>query len=224
MDLDLALGDADVALDLMADYTLADVAMNVERLDMQFLRRSLSKHKCGLSLLPHPVQMEDIALIREDSLQRVIGLLRASFTHLVLDLSKSFGPTDVTALRWSDVILLVAQLELSSLRNVVRMMQTLNNDEQLAEKVKVVLNGVGGENDITLKKAEETIGKPVYWQLPGDAKLMTESRTQGVPLVLHAPKSKLQLSFAGLAQALSGKETQAPAKEKSGRWALFARR
>ncbi|HBI45662.1 MAG TPA: pilus assembly protein CpaE, partial [Planctomycetales bacterium] len=76
VDLDLALGDADVALDLMADYTLADVALNVERLDMQFLRRSLSKHSCGLSLLPHPVQMEDIRLIREDSLQRVIGLLR----------------------------------------------------------------------------------------------------------------------------------------------------
>ena len=66
VDLDLALGDADVALDLMADYTLADVALNVERLDMQFLRRSLSKHSCGLSLLPHPVQMEDISLIRED--------------------------------------------------------------------------------------------------------------------------------------------------------------
>src|ERR1019366_9743350 len=37
VDLDLALGDADVALDLIPDYTLADVAMNVDRLDMQFL-------------------------------------------------------------------------------------------------------------------------------------------------------------------------------------------
>ena len=36
VDLDLALGDADVALDLIPDYTLADVAMNVDRLDMQF--------------------------------------------------------------------------------------------------------------------------------------------------------------------------------------------
>src|SRR5262249_54472180 len=43
IDLDLALGDADVALDLMPDYTLADVAMNVDRLDLTFLRRSLSK-------------------------------------------------------------------------------------------------------------------------------------------------------------------------------------
>ena len=133
--------------------------------------------------------MEDISLIREDSLQRVIGLLRASFTHLVLDLSKSFAPTDVTALRAADVILLVAQLELSSLRNVVRMVQTLGNNPELADKVKVVLNGVGGESDITLKKAEETIGKPVYWQIPYDAKLMTESRTHGVPLVVHAPRA-----------------------------------
>ena len=160
VDLDLALGDADVALDLMADYTLADVALNVERLDMQFLRRSLSKHSCGLSLLPHPVQMEDISLIREESLQRVIGLLRASFTHLVLDLSKSFSATDVAALHTADVILLVAQLELSSLRNVVRIVQTLGNDETLSEKVKIVLNRVGPECDIPLKKAQETIGKP----------------------------------------------------------------
>src|SRR5262249_15551097 len=113
VDLDLALGDADVALDLSTDYTLADVALNVDRLDMQFLKRSLSKHPSGLSLLPHPVQLEDATLIREDHLQRVIGLLRASYSHLLLDLSKSFSPNDVTGLRMADVILLVCQLELS---------------------------------------------------------------------------------------------------------------
>src|SRR5262249_46242660 len=91
IDLDMAMGDADVALDLMGDYSLADVAMNIDRLDMNFLRRSLSKHACGLSLLPHPVQMEDAGLIREEHVQRVISLLRASYTHLVLDLSKTFS-------------------------------------------------------------------------------------------------------------------------------------
>jgi pilus assembly protein CpaE len=224
VDLDLALGDADVALDLMADYTLADVALNVDRLDMQFLRRSLSKHSCGLSLLPHPVQMEDVSLIRDESLQRVIGLLRASFTHLVLDLSKSFSATDIAALHTADVILLVAQLELSSLRNVVRIVQTLGNDEVLGQKLRIVLNRVGGDCDITLKKAEETIGKPVFWQLPNDTKLMMESRNQGVPLLQHAPKSKLQQSFAGLAAAMCGAAIEAPVKDKASRWALFARR
>jgi pilus assembly protein CpaE len=221
IDLDLALGDADVALDLMPDYTLSDVAMNIDRLDMQFLRRSLSKHSTGLSLLPHPVQMEDVGLIREEHVQRVIGLLKASYTHLILDLSKGFTPADITALRMSDVILLVAQLELSSLRNVVRMLVTLGTDEAIANKVRVVLNRVGSECDISLKKAEETIGKPVYWQLPNDPRPMMESRNNGVPLIQHAPRSKVQQSIYGLAQALyskanSGAPAAEPKKEKRG--------
>jgi pilus assembly protein CpaE len=205
IDLDLALGDADVALDLMADYTLADVALNIDRLDMQFLRRSLSKHSTGVSLLPHPVQLEDAGLIREEHLQRLIGLLKASYTHLILDLSKSFSTTDVTALRMSDAILLVAQLELSSLRNVVRMMLTLGNEDALASKVRVVLNRVGAETEIPIKKAEDTIGKPIFHQIPNDSRAMMESRNAGVPLVQHAPRCKAQQSIAVLAQNLMWK-------------------
>jgi pilus assembly protein CpaE len=215
IDLDLALGDADVALDLMPDYTLADVALNIDRLDMTFLRRSLSKHSSGLSLLPHPVQMEDAALIREEHLQRVIGLLRASYTHLVLDLSKGFTPTDVTALHMADVILLVAQLELTSLRNTVRMLLTLGADDAIANKVRVVINRVGSEGDISLGKAEETIGKPVFWQVPNDSRAMIESRTAGVPLIQHAPRSKIQLSISGMTQALTGRADPAK-KERRG--------
>lgn len=217
VDLDLALGDADVALDLLPDYTLADVALNIERLDMTFLRRSLSKHACGLSLLPHPVQMEDIGLIHEDHLGRVIGLLRASYSHLVFDLSKRFTPTDMTAMRQSDAILLVAQLELTSLRNVVRLLHTLNNEEGLGEKVKVIINRVGSEDgEITLKKAEETIGKNIFWQVPNDYRAMMGSRNAGVPLLTHAPRSKVQQSLQGLANALCGKSSDAQKKERRG--------
>jgi pilus assembly protein CpaE len=224
IDLDLALGDADVALDLIADYTLADVALNIDRLDMAFLRRSLSKHSSGVSLLPHPVQMEDANLVREEHLQRMIGLLRSSYTHLILDLSKSFSMTDITALRASDVILLVAQLELSSLRNVVRMLMALDADEQMGPKVKIVLNRVGGDGDINQKKAEETIGRAVFWEIPNEPKVILESHNQGIPLIQHAPKSKAQLAFSGLVNKLCGKEVAPPAKEKSRGWALFSRR
>ncbi len=224
VDLDLALGDADVALDLIADYTLADVVLHVDRLDMQFLKRSLCKHSSGMSLLPHPVQMEDASLIREDHLQRIISLLRASYTHLILDLSKTYSTTDQTALALADVILLVAQLELSSLRNVVRMLMTLSANEALAPKVQVVLNRVGMESEITLKKAEETIGKAIFWQVPNDPRTMQDARNQGVPLVQHAPRTKVQQSFVGLAEALTGKPSVSASKEKSSRWALFSRK
>jgi pilus assembly protein CpaE len=215
VDLDLALGDADVALDLIPDYTLADVALNIDRLDMTFLRRSLSKHACGLSLLPHPVQMEDISLIHEDHLGRVIGLLRASYTHVVFDLSKRYTPTDMQAMRMSDVILLVAQLELTSLRNVVRLLHTLGNEDGLGEKIRVVLNRVGSEDgDITMKKAEETIGVPVFHQIPNDYKAMLGARNAGMPLLTHAPKSKVQQSLQSLCNALCGKSQSEPAKKE----------
>lgn len=218
VDLDLALGDADVALDLIPDYTLADVAMNIDRLDMTFLRRSLCKHACGLSVLPHPVQMEDIALIHEDHLGRVIGLLRASYSHLIFDLSKRFTPTDLTAMRMSDVILLICQLELTSLRNVVRMLHTFGQEEVLAEKVKVIVNRVGSDDgEISLKKAEETIGKPIFWQVPNDYKAMLGSRNAGEPLLMHAPRSKTQVSLQALASTLCNKDPhEAPKKERKG--------
>ncbi len=216
VDLDLALGDADVALDLMPDYTLADMAMNIDRLDMTFLRRSLSKHSTGLSLLPHPVQLEDIQMIHEDHLTRVIGLLRASYTHLIFDLSKRFTTTDLTAMRMADIILLVCQLELSSLRNVVRILHTLGTEEGLAEKVQVVVNRVGAEEcDITIKKAEESIGRQIFWQVPNDFKAMLGARNAGEPLLVHAPKSKVQLSLQQLANFLAGKTEQSQAQPKA---------
>ena len=78
VDIDLCLGDADVFLDTIPDYTLVDVAQNVTRLDFTLLKRSLTKHASGLYLLPRPVQLEDMALIKPDDLRRVIGLLKAT--------------------------------------------------------------------------------------------------------------------------------------------------
>jgi pilus assembly protein CpaE len=217
IDLDLALGDSDVALDLMPDYTLSDVALNVDRLDMTFLRRSLCQHATGLSLLPHPVQVEDAALIQEDQLQRVIGLLRTSYTHLILDLSKAMTKTDFAAMNAADLILLIGQQELSSLRNIVRMLMSFNGNPALADRVRIVLNQAGADRDISLVKAEETIGKPIFWQIPIDARAMSESRNAGVPLLQHAPKSKVQQSIQGLADLLLNKEVDQPNQKKERR-------
>ena len=82
-------------------------------------------------------------MIHEGHVERILNLLKISYTHLVLDLSKALLPTDLMALRMADTILLVAQLELSSLRNVVRLIHCLGGEEGLADKVRVVINRVG---------------------------------------------------------------------------------
>ncbi|MCS7161183.1 MAG: AAA family ATPase [Gemmatales bacterium] len=212
VDLDLALGDADVTLDLMPSYTLADVALNVERLDITLLRRSLTRHSTGLSLLPHPVQLEDTAAIQEEQIHRVLSLLRTTFTHVILDLSKGFRSTDLAALHEADVILLITQLELTALRNAVRLLLSLQSLDGLDQRVRIVLNRVGADHQvITIKKAEETLGRPVFWQIPNDSKVMIASRNRGVPLLQHAPRSRVWQSIQDLAKALCGEAVPADA-------------
>ncbi len=222
IDLDLCLGDADVFLDTIPDYTLVDVAQNVTRLDFALLKRSLTKHSSGLYLLPRPVQLEDIALVTRDDLQRVIGLLKATFTHLVLDLSKAYTAIDLVALEMANHILLTTQLDLPCLRNVVRLMMSFGNMEGIGDKVKIVVNRIGLENgQITLKKAEETIGKEIFWQLPNDYRTTIEARNNGVPLIESAPKAAITQSLVALAKTFS---SDAPAEEpaaKKSRGGLF---
>ena len=205
VDLDLALGDADIALDLIADYTLSDLVENIDKLDMTFLNRSLSKHSTGLALLPHPLDVSDATMITEDHLKRIISLLAACHTHLVLDLSKSLRPTDICALGMSDFIFLVVQLEITSIRNTIRLLSTLDADGKLGPRVKLVLNRVGMVTDITREKAVELLGRPFFWEVPNDHKIMMESRNSGTPMVKSAPVSKIQLNFNDFADEICSK-------------------
>lgn len=219
IDLDLTLGDADVCLDIIPDYTLVDVVQNISRLDFALLKRSLTKHSSGLFLLPRPIQMEDAPLIGAEELRRVIGLLKATFTHLVLDVGKSFSPLDIAALEMADSILLVTQLDLPCLRNVVRLMLGFGQREGLADKVRIVVNRIGlDDGQIGIKKAQETIGRDIYWQIPNDYQTMVASRNNGVPLIEYSPRSKLCQAIGGLASELtSGKaETNGARKERRG--------
>lgn len=205
IDLDLCLGDADVFLDTIPDYTLVDVAQNISRLDFALLKRSLTKHASGLYLLPRPVQMEDMSLVNPDDLTRVLGLLKASFTHLVFDLSKSYTPLDFVALGAADHILLVTQLDLPCLRNVVRLLMSFNAMKEMADKVKIVVNRVGLESgNISLKKAQDTIGREIFWQIPNDYRTMVEVRNNGVPLIQQAPKAAITQAIVKLSEAVAG--------------------
>ena len=222
LDLDLALGDADIAIDLpnSENIGLADLARNIERLDMNYLRRALVKHvPTGISVLRHPIELSEVSTIHEGHVERILNLLKISYSHLILDLSKALLPTDIMSLRMSDVILLVAQLELSSLRNVVRIVHTLSVEGDLGDRIRVIVNRAGSdhmEEGITIKKAEEVIGKPIFWQIPNDSKPMLTSRVAGMPLVKHAPKCRAQQSIQGLVQAITGKAIGLDATKKRG--------
>ena len=216
VDLDVALGDADVFLDAIPDYTLVDVAENITRLDFALLKRSLTKHSSGLYLLPRPVHLKDVSAITPEDFQRVIGLLKATFTHVIIDLSKCYTELDMVALRSAEHALMVTQLDLPCLRNVVRLMMSFDEEEGLKERTKIVVNRVGlGSGEISLKKAQETIDREVFWQLPNDYRTMVEVRNNGVPLIEQAPKAAITQALREMAEALTGSTSPESADSKT---------
>ena len=169
VDLDLSLGDADVFLDMIPDYTLLDVSQNVSRLDLALLRKSLTKHESGVYLLPRPIQLNDMETITTEDFKRVLGLLKASFSHLVIDLSKAYNRLDICSIEMSEHVLLITQLDLPCLRNVVRLLTSLENYEGVSERVKIVVNRSGlDKSQISTSNAEETINREIFWRVPNN--------------------------------------------------------
>ena len=226
VDLDLSLGDADIFLDLMAEYTLLDVAQNIARLDLALLRKSLTKHQTGVYLLPRPVQIEDNASISEEDLRKVLGLLKASFSHVIVDLSKSYNKLDMVALEASTYVMLLTQLDLPCLRNVVRLLASFERYEGVSERVKVIVNRAGLEkSQISLEKAEKTIGGEIFARISNNYSVISECRNNGIPLLEQAPKAGITQQIIELGERLSDDSVGTPVteddeKEKKG-WLNF---
>jgi pilus assembly protein CpaE len=165
------------------------------------------------------VQLEDARHITTEELTRVLGLLKASFTHIIVDCSKGFNELDMQALTEAEIVLLVTQLDLPCLRNVVRLMMSFKETNGFDEKVKIVVNRAGYDTgQISLRKATETIGREIFWQVPNDYRVMVEVRNNGVPLVQQAPKAAITQSINQLAAALDGKPDSKADGSKSRSW------
>lgn len=159
IDLDLALGNASGGFGYSPEYTLADLVFNFDRLNIKFLRKCLAKRSENLYLLPHPIQLEDIELVRPKHIEAIVNILRNYQFQVILDLSKRFTPIDLTAIRLADIILLV--MDESSLYNAVRIMTSLEGRNAKP----VLING-------DVKKAEEYVGS-VFWY--GDIEGLAEA-------------------------------------------------
>ncbi len=221
VDLDLSLGDADVFLDMIPEYTLLDVTQNISRLDLALMRKSLTKHESGVYLLPRPIQLQDMNAIDTEDFKKVVGLLRASFTHIVFDLSKSYNHLDITALQLSDHVLMLTQLDLPCLRNVVRLLSSLEAYDGVNEKIKIVVNRTAPDkSQINEKKAEETIDREIFWKIPNNYPVISECRNNGIPLHVHSPKAAITHSISELAHKLDGGEEDSLQNKKSS-WLKF---
>jgi pilus assembly protein CpaE len=221
-DFDLMFGSTDACLDIIPDRTLIEVVQNIDRLDATLLKRSLTRHASGLYVLPHPVAMEDSARVDPETLRRLLAMLKSSFPTVLIDTSKGLQSSDFVAFEMADVILMVVQLDLTCLRNTARLLQLFQQFDGLTERVKLIVNRAGSHDaEISLKKAEETLKKPISWQLGNATKIFHAARAKGVPVDAVAPGSKTHQTILEIARSLRPFPPQEEEKIKP-RKGLFA--
>jgi pilus assembly protein CpaE len=129
-------------------------------------------------------------------------------------------------MQMSDHVLLLTQLDLPCLRNVVRILSSLERQEGLNDKIRVVVNRVGIEkNQISFSSAEETINREIFWKIPNNYGVVAESRNNGVPLIKHAPKAAVTVSLSEMAAKISTpsgeQDEEADEKKEKKGWLKF---
>ncbi len=222
LDFDMVFGSVDAALDVVPDNTLYTVLQNFERLDLTLLKRSMARHSSGLYALPRPLAIEEVAKIDPETLHRLLGLLKAAFTTVVIDTSKGLQSSDFTAFEMANVILVVVQLDLTCLRNSARLLGLLQQFDGLAERVKLVANRTGSiETEISIKKAEETLKMPISWQIPNATKIFQGARVRGVPVAEVGKGSRPHQVFLEMARELRPQPEETSTKPRKGLFAAF---
>ncbi len=202
VDADLQFGDVALMLQLQPTHTIAEAVQAGERLDGVLLENLLLRHPpSGLLVLAAPTEPSSAEQIGRADLTRVLEILRQRCAYVVVDTSANFSEVTLAALESSDDILVMAGLDVMSLKSARIGLQTMRVLDIPFSRVKFVLNRANTRVGLTEADAERALQLKVDVALPSDI-LVAESVNRGVPVVTSAPRSKFAKSIDNLADVL----------------------
>jgi pilus assembly protein CpaE len=212
VDLDLQFGDVAINFDSEPKYTLYDLAAAGADLDHTILTSTLTKLPCKVALLSRPEMIEQHEAVTPDAIHRVIELLTANYENVIIDLPRHMDPCAAAALVHADLVLIVCQLLVPSVRNAKRYFNALIQMGIPEERLQIVVNRgdsrAGGR--LTVKDIEETSRKPVYACIPNDYQFVARSIDFGRPIAALDRNSPVRAAIRKMARQI----TVGPGSEK----------
>jgi pilus assembly protein CpaE len=211
VDADLQFGDLAVMLKLSPHHTLVDAVSNIHRMDAQLLQSLLVSHPSGVRTLAAPLEPAFSDQIGASDIVTVLETLRTFCRYVVVDTPAHFNEVVLALLEQSDDILLVAGMDIPSIKNVKLGLQTLRLLNVPSSKLKLVLNRANSKVRLDVAEVERTLQLKADCLVPSDI-VVPQSVNKGVPAVLEAPKSRVAKSFEELAAVFMAADA-----ERSGR-------
>jgi pilus assembly protein CpaE len=223
VDLDLQFGDVALNFDCEPRYTIHDLAESGNELDRSILATTVTTLPCKVALLSRPETIEQHEAITPEVIHRVIELMALVYENVVIDVPGRFDIQTIAAMGQADLILIICQLQVPSLRNAKRFFETLTRMGVPEERIEVVINRSDGKSGrLTERDVEETLKKPVFAIIPNDYQFVARSIDFGRPIAALDRNSPVRAAIRKMARKIvAGPAVKPP--EKEARKGLFSR-
>ncbi len=214
VDLDLPFGTAGLDFNEEPGQGVAEALTAPERLDDVLLDRLLIKAGEHLSLFTAPAIVDRAYDADAEAYEAVLDAVRKVTPCVVLDLPHVWTPWVRQTLLASDEIVIVAAPDLSSLRNGKAIADLLkqNRPNDIAPKLVINQMGVPKRPEIPVKDFAATMGLDPVLTMPFDPACYGAASNNGQMIPELNPRSPSALAIQALAQMLTGRAAQAPAK------------
>jgi pilus assembly protein CpaE len=194
VDLKPGLGEVALFLGVKPRYSVLDAIDNLHRLDREFLRELVIKHKSGLEILAGSDHFDRPGAADGTAIEELFRLLTRQYEFLVIDAGSQINSCTVAALYASDRMFLVANPDVPSLRNAQRLLERVRELGAAGERVRLLLNRAAEPYPIPPKQIETALGHPIHHTFPSDYKTVSAALNSGVPLSM-AGNSELAAQF-----------------------------
>jgi pilus assembly protein CpaE len=218
IDLKPGLGEVALFLGMRCRYTLFDALENLHRLDGDFLRELLARHKSGLDVLSGSEQFDRPGEHDGPAIEEVVRLLSRQYAHIVIDAGTQLTASSIATLYAADAICLVGNPDVASVRNAQRLLDRLRQLGPCGERVRVLMNRAAEPYLIPPAQIETALGHPIHQMFPSDYRTVAAALNSGVPLT-QAGNSELAQQFEKFTRQFLGEaapaDTAAAAKRST---------
>jgi len=203
MDMDPHFGDVAMMLDSRADTNIVSAARDIDKLDRTTIRRYLTRHPSGISVLPAPASATEWDVVGTTEIERIVQLLAQTHDYVILDTPGAFNEIVALSLDLATVVLLITSLDLASIKDTSLVLDMLRKWSFPEEKLRLTVNHSNQVNSIKEADIARTLDYKVFWSIPYDEAFMKSSQI-GQPLVLSRPKSRAAVNLMHLAALVGG--------------------
>jgi len=205
IDANLQFGDLRVFLDLGLDTPSIVSAVSEPELDLDLFRTMMVSHRSGIELLlaPPTPAAADIVVERQRQTPTVISnmlsLSRRLYDYTLVDMSQAIDDFNLQLFDEADVIFVVMTADLSCLKNVPLVLETMVSLGYEQSKVQLVLNRSNAYTGINVSNAESALGRKIDYQVINEYRGAISALNSGEPFMssrADAPLSKSVLAFA----------------------------